>query len=136
MTDLNNVNMIGRLTKDAERKTTQGGTAVLRFTIANGYREKNGDNWTDQTNFFDVVVIGRSADALSQYMTKGRQVVISGVLRQQRWEQNQEKKSRVEIMAETVQLLAAPSNNREVEPPKAEGPKGPESFDDSDDLPF
>jgi single-strand DNA-binding protein len=64
MADLNNLNIIGRLTRDAELKYTANGTAVSKFSIAVNRRRKNGDQWEDEANFFDVTLwgkIGRNA---------------------------------------------------------------------------
>ena len=88
MSDLNRVVVTGRLTRDAEKKTTASGMAVVRFSLANGYRKKDGDQWKDETNYFDCVFIGSRADSLLQYLKKGRQVAIDGELRQSRWEKD------------------------------------------------
>lgn len=72
---MNVITVVGRLTKDAERKTTKGGTTVLEFTVANdvGF----GDNAT--TNFYRCALFGKRAEGgLADYMVKGGQVAVSG----------------------------------------------------------
>src|SRR5512138_2486102 len=104
MTDLNIVLIIGRLTRDAELKYTQGGTAVSKFGVACNKRRKDGDQWKDEASFFDVVLWGKSAEGLNQYLTKGKQVAIEGELNQNRWTQDGQNRSKVEIVARAVQL--------------------------------
>ncbi len=144
--DINVVVLVGRLTRESELKTTAGGTSVCRFSVAVNRRKKTGDKWEDEVNYFDVVLWGKSAETLHPYLDKGRQVSIEGELRQNRWEQDGQSKSKVEIFANNVQLLASPSTGSAVsnsrpsgyqgsEAPVQESAPGPESFNDSD-IPF
>ncbi|MDR2471466.1 MAG: single-stranded DNA-binding protein [Treponema sp.] len=105
MIDLNHVVLIGRLTRDAELKYTAGGQAVCKFSIAVNRRKKSGDQWVDEPNFFDIVVWGRQGESINQYLVKGKLVGVDGELRQDRWEQDGQNRSRVEIVAANVQLL-------------------------------
>jgi single-strand DNA-binding protein len=107
MADINHVVLVGRLTRDAELKYTAGGQAVCKFSIAINRRRKSGDVWTDEANFFDIVLWGRQGEALNQYLMKGKQVGIDGELRQDRWEQDGQNRSKVEIVANNVQLLSS-----------------------------
>jgi single-strand DNA-binding protein len=103
--DLNHVVLIGRLTRDAELKYTANGQAVCKFSIAVNRRRKNGDQWEDEANFFDIVVWGRQGEALNQYLVKGKMVGVDGELRQDRWQQDGQNRSKVEIVAAYLQLL-------------------------------
>jgi single-strand DNA-binding protein len=105
MADLNHVVLLGRLTRDAELKYTAGGQAVCKFSIAVNRRRKNGDQWEDEANFFDVVVWGRQGESLNQYLIKGKMVGVDGELRQDRWQQDGQNRSKVEIVANYLQLL-------------------------------
>jgi single-strand DNA-binding protein len=106
MADLNHVVLIGRLVKDAELKQTANGQAVCKFSIAVNRRRKNGDQWEDEANFFDVVVWGRQGESLYQYLLKGKMVGVDGELRQDRWQQQDgQNRSKVEIIANNLQLL-------------------------------
>jgi single-strand DNA-binding protein len=109
MADLNHVALIGRLTRDAELKYTSGGQAVCKFSVAVNRRRKNGDQWEDEANFFDIVLWGRQGEALNQYLVKGKMVGLAGELRQDRWQQDGQNRSRVEIVANTIQLLGGGS---------------------------
>ena len=99
MADLNRVMLIGRLTRDAELKYTSGGMAVCKFSIAVNKFRKNGDQRVEEANFFDIVLWGRSGEALNQYLVKGKQVAVDGELHQNRWEQDGQPRSKIEIIA-------------------------------------
>jgi len=103
--DLNHVTMIGRLTRDAELKFTSGGMAVCKFAIAVNRKTKKGESWVDEASFFDVTLWGKSGEAVSQYLVKGKQIGVQGSLVQNRWEQDGQTRSKIEIMADNVQLL-------------------------------
>jgi single-strand DNA-binding protein len=105
MIDLNHVVLIGRLTRDAELKYTANGQAVCKFSIAVNRRKKMGDQWVDDVNFFDIVVWGRQAETLNQYLIKGKMVGVDGELRQDRWEQDGQNRSKVEVVVNNLQLL-------------------------------
>jgi single-strand DNA-binding protein len=105
MVDLNHVVLIGRLTRDAELKSIASGQAVCKFSIAVNRRRKNGDQWEDEANFFDIVVWGRQGESLHQYLVKGKMVGVDGELRQDRWQQDGQNRSKVEIVANNIQLL-------------------------------
>lgn len=137
--DINKVLVIGRLTRDADKKVSNSGMAFVGFSIANGYRKKNGDQWADETNYFECVILGKSAESVFPYLKKGRQVAIDGELRQNRWESNGQKMSKVVILANTLQLLSEPRQQEAKPEVKQETPKtnGPESFvDTEEDIPF
>lgn len=105
MADVNHVVLIGRLTRDSELKYTANGMPVCKFAIAINKRRKQGEQWVDEANFFDIVLWGRSGESLNQYLVKGKQVAIEGELHQNRWEQDGQARSKVEIVATNVQLL-------------------------------
>jgi single-strand DNA-binding protein len=155
MADINHVVLVGRLTRDAELKYTSGGQAVCKFSIAVNRRKKTGDQWVDEANFFDIVLWGRQGESLNQYLVKGKQVGIEGELRQDRWEQDGQNRSKVEIVATNIQLLSGNGTGTgggsaysggggsgyqerrgaEDRPPKEDAPpSGGDGF--TDDIPF
>ena len=105
MADLNHVVLIGRLTRDAELKYTAGGQAVCKFSIAVNRRKKNGDQWEDEANFFDIVLWGKQGESLQTYLVKGKMIGEDGELRQDRWQQDGQNRSKIEIIANYIQLL-------------------------------
>jgi single-strand DNA-binding protein len=110
--DINHVILLGRLTRDSELKTLASGQAVCKFSIAVNRRKKQAEGqWIDEANFFDIVLWGRQGEILSQYLVKGKQVAIDGELRQDRWEQDGQNRSKIEIIANNVQLLGGGQGN-------------------------
>ena len=105
MADINRVILVGRLTRDAELKYTGSGIPVCTFSIAVNRRRKNGETWEDEASFFDIVLWGRMGETLNQYLVKGKQVCVEGELRQNRWEQDGQPRSKVEIIATNFQLV-------------------------------
>ncbi len=153
--DINTVITIGRLTRDAALKYTQEGTAVSRFSLAiNRY---GGKDKQDEVSFVDFVLWGNRAESLDPFLKKGRQICVQGELRQNRWEQDGQNRSKIEIHVQNVQLLGGGEQSENSTPPqashRAESPTnkpvtppqprkepeqrsfpGPEEFDD--DIPF
>lgn len=111
MSDVNIVVLVGRLTRDAELKYTNSGMAICRFSIAINRRRKQGDQWVDEPNFFDVDYWGKGGEAVNQYLTKGKQVAVQGELRQDKWEQDGQSRSKIIINASNVQLLGSASGS-------------------------
>ena len=119
--DVNRVILIGRCTRDAELKYTSGGMAVCKFAIAVNRRKKNGDQWVDEASFFDVVAWGKIGEALNQYLVKGKQVAVEGELHQNRWEQDGQSRSKVEINADNIQLLGGGTEQTAPAPSRQQG---------------
>jgi len=111
MSDVNNVVLIGRLTRDAELKYTTSGIAVTKFSIAVNKKRKSGDTYKDEAHFFEIVLWGKSAESLHVYLKKGKQVAVTGELTQDRWEQNGQNHSKVAVTASAIQLLGGRSDN-------------------------
>lgn len=105
MQDLNSVFLIGRLTRDMVLEYLQSGTAVGKISLAVNRSVKKNDQWTDEASFFDVSLFGKQAESLNQSLVKGKQVAVTGMLKQDRWEKEGQKFSRVTVVASRVQLL-------------------------------
>ena len=99
---INTVGIIGRLTREAELKYTEGGYSICNFSIANNYYSKKDP---DAVNFFDVTLFGKQGPAIMQYLVKGKRVGIQGELRQERWTDQSGNRSKVKIIANHVELL-------------------------------
>lgn len=106
MTDINHVVLVGRLTRDlGELRYGPSGGAIANLSVACNRSRKNGDRWVDEANFFDVTIYGKTAENLKQWLTKGKQICVSGYLQQQRWEKDGQNHSKVVVIADNVQLL-------------------------------
>ena len=104
---INRATISGNLTRDAELRSTASGTPVLSFTVAVNDRRKSNQTgeWEDVPNFIDCTMFGKYGQSIAQYMTKGAKVAVEGKLRWSQWERDGQKRSKVEVMAETVELM-------------------------------
>ena len=109
--DINSVVIVGRLTRDAELRYLNSGTAVASISIAVNRSKKDGDQWISEANFFDVSYFGKGAEGIKPYLTKGTQIAVQGSLRQDRWEKDGQKFSRVNILADSIELLGSRSSS-------------------------
>ncbi len=99
---LNNITIMGRLTKDPELRYTQSGTAVTSFTLA-VERDYSGKDSEKQVDFIDFLAWRNTAEFLTKYFSKGRMVVVAGRLQTRFWEdKNGTKHKAVEVVAENV----------------------------------
>lgn len=132
MAGVNKVIIIGNLGRDPEVRFTQGGAAVCNLSVAVGERVKKGEAWEDHTEWFRVVVFGKTAENAGQFLQKGRQVYVEGKLRQREYEKDGQKQRSTEVVADVVQFLGG----------KGEGGGGEKAAKpastavDADDLPF
>jgi single-strand DNA-binding protein len=105
MADFNHVILIGRLTRDCELKYTSGGMAIANLSLAVNRRIKKGEQWTEEVSFFESVLFGKTAEGLKPYLLKGKQIAVEGELKQERWQQDGQNRSKIVISASNVQLL-------------------------------
>ncbi|MBI4690789.1 MAG: single-stranded DNA-binding protein [Nitrospirae bacterium] len=108
----NKVILIGNLTKDPELRYTPQGTAVASFRIAVNSRYKQSDELKSETLFIDTVVFGKQAESCSQYLSKGRSVLVEGRLQERRWESDGQHRSKFEVVANTVRFLSRKSSGQ------------------------
>lgn len=121
MTDLNHVVVIGRLTRGV---TDSGkdfgylpdGTPKANVSVAVNRSAKKNGGYADEVSFFDVTIFGKIAEGLKPYLVKGTQVAVQGSLRQDRWEKDGQKFSRIYIVADSVQLLGGTGRKEGSEP--------------------
>lgn len=140
--DLNVVALVGRLTRDSESRFSGSGTQILSFSVAVGRRVKKGEQWTDETSFFDMAVFGKTAENMAKYLVKGQQVAIQGSLEQQRWEKDGAKMSKVSVHVDSIQLIggkrdssASGPQERNTDSSQHEVSSDPHAYDD-DPIPF
>lgn len=138
--NLNKVFLIGRLTRDPEKKTLPSGQVVCSFGLATDrfWTDKNGKK-QQETEFHNIVLYGKLAEIASQYLKKGKLVFIEGRLRTRTWEdETKQKRQKTEIIVERLQL--GPRMQKEALPelepePKEEIPVIEEEIDIKD-IPF
>jgi single-strand DNA-binding protein len=105
---VNQVILMGRLTRDPEQRTTNTGKIIVSFSIA---VDRGGQD--DAADFFNVNAWEKLGELVMQYLSKGRRVLVQGRLRQDRWDDKDtgKKQSRVEITASDVTFLDGPSDS-------------------------
>ncbi len=109
---LNKVIQIGRLTRDPEIRFLPSGSQVTSFSIAVNRNYKVGEDWREETYYFDVETFGNLAERLGKQLNKGYQILLEGQLRQDRWETSSgEKRSKIKIVADKVSILSKPNSN-------------------------
>lgn len=103
---LNQVTLMGNLTRDPELRQTPGGQSVCSFSLAlnRAYKDQGGQ-WQEATDYIDVVAWGPLAERVSQYLSKGRRCLVQGRLQSRSWEQDGQKRSKVEVLANDVTFL-------------------------------
>jgi single-strand DNA-binding protein len=105
---INQVILLGRLTRDPEQRTTTTGKTIASFSIA---VDRAGQD--DGADFFDVTAWEKLGDLVVQYLAKGRRVLVQGRLRQDSWDDKEtgKKRSRIEVTATDVTFLDGPGDN-------------------------
>ena len=134
MPSYNRAILMGNLSRDVELRRTPQGTAVTDIGLAVNDRVKRNDQWVDEVNFFDVTLWGRTAEVASEYLSKGSPVLIEGRLKLDSWEQEGQKRSKVKVVGESMQMLGSRSEPRKAASQQV-GPL-PTATPVSDEVPF
>lgn len=103
---VNQVILLGNLTRDPEVRQTPSGQSVCSFSLAlnRAYKGQNGE-WQEATDYIDVVAWGPLGERVGQYLSKGRRALVQGRLQSRSWEQEGQKRSKVEVLANDVTFL-------------------------------
>lgn len=102
----NKVILMGNLTRDPETRTTPNGQSVTNFSLAVNRTWKGADGTTQEAvSYIDCVAWGRTGEVIAQYMQKGRPILVSGRLDQRSWEQDGNKRSKVEVIVEDFNFV-------------------------------
>ena len=112
MVSLNRILLIGNLTKDPELRYTPSGTPVanLRMAVNSSFKSQSGER-KEETCFVTVVVWSRQAELCNQYLKKGRSIFVEGRLISRSWEAEGKTRSTMEVRADRVQFLGAPTSS-------------------------
>ncbi|MEI6249012.1 MAG: single-stranded DNA-binding protein [bacterium] len=103
---LNQVTLMGNLTRDPELRQTPNGQNVTSLSLAlnRSYKDQSGE-WQEVTDYVDIVAWGPLAERVSQYLNKGSRCLVQGRLQSRSWEQEGQKRSKVEVLANDVTFL-------------------------------
>jgi single-strand DNA-binding protein len=143
MGSFNRVILIGNLGRDAELKYTPGGAAVTTFSVATteAWKDKGTGAKQERTEWSRVVLWGKAAEAITEYLKKGKQVAVEGKLQTREYEKDGAKRWTTEIKADRVVLLGGGSGNGErrqadTEPESEPHTEQANAPDTDDDVPF
>jgi single-strand DNA-binding protein len=150
MGSVNKVILVGNLGRDAEMRFTSGGTPVATVSMATTERftDREGQKKED-TQWHRIVIWGKTAESLHEYLTKGKQIYVEGKLQTREWQDKEGKTNKTtEVRADKIVLLGGggggermgagkPPRERQAEPaPDAHGDSGPVDAPNDDDIPF
>ena len=113
---VNKVLLLGNVGKDPEMRATQGGMVIAQLTLATADRQKDqSGNWTDKTEWHNLVCFGRTAEIVRDYVKKGTQLFIEGKIQTRSWDDKEsgQKKYRTEILVNELSLLGGRGGERE-----------------------
>lgn len=144
MTDINNVVIVGRSTRDIGERDytyTRSGVCCLKISVAVNKSEKDAaGNWQDRASFVDVTIWGKMAENLRPKIGKGTKMCVSGSLYQERWQgQDGKTSSRLTVVADRVDIMqgtpaSTPSNTQQHPTTPNPAPSDCDSY--TNDLPF
>ena len=149
---VNQVLLMGNLTRDPELRQTPSGQSVCGFSIAlnRSYKDSSGE-WQEATDYIDIVAWGPLGERVAQYLTKGRRCLVQGRLQSRSWEREGQKRSKVEVLANDVTFLDSrgADTNEAAEEPQTKKTKNQKTAKDDvviedvgdepinlDDIPF
>jgi single-strand DNA-binding protein len=103
---VNQVILLGNLTRDPELRQTPSGQSVCSFSLAlnRAYKAQNGE-WQEATDYIDIVAWGPLGERVSQYLSKGRRALVQGRIQSRSWEKDGQKHSKVEVLANDVTFV-------------------------------
>jgi len=106
MRGFNKVTLMGNLTRDPELRTTPNGSNVCGFSLAvnRTWKNANGEQ-QEAVDYIDCNIWGKPAEIINQYMSKGSGILVSGRLQQRSWEQEGQKRSKVEVVVEDFNFV-------------------------------
>jgi single-strand DNA-binding protein len=134
---INKVIAIGNLGKDPETRYLPSGAAVCNFSIAvsESWKDKQTGEQKERTEWMNIEVWGKAAEACQQYLSKGSQCYVEGKLQTDKW-QDKDGNDRwtTKVRADSVQFLGSKGDGSRAAPPPAAPPAGGDDFDD--DIPF
>jgi single-strand DNA-binding protein len=138
LASVNRVMLTGRLTRDPELRYTPSGTAVSSFGVASSrsYKAQDGE-WKQVVTYVNVVAWGKLAVLVNEYLKKGSAVYVEGSLNSRSWEtEDGQKRSLLEIKAQTVQFLDRIARPQVPEEEFVESSGADDGLETEDEVPF
>lgn len=114
MSDLNSVNLMGRLTRDIEVRYTQNNIAHSIFSIAVNRNVKDGDGWKEETSFIGIEVWGNLAESIKRYSGKGKRIAVNGYIVQKSYQaKDGSNQNKTYVVANSVSLIDYVQTNQQ-----------------------
>lgn len=111
---MNNIAIIGTITREIELKYLPSGVAICKFGIAFNEKIKQNEQWVDKAHFFDVTAWGKTAENINQFFRKGKQIGISGSLQFEQWQdQEGQKRSKVSIKLKEFDFIGSKNDTQQ-----------------------
>ena len=132
MPSYNHTILMGHLTRDPEKRMTTEGKPVVRFTVAVNRPRSKDHEGEEEVLFMPCVSFGKTAEVAGEYLSKGDPVHLVGRLRENKWEKDGQKRSRIELVVGSVQLLKSRGNGAN----EKTGDQPEEDAVDESDIPF
>jgi single-strand DNA-binding protein len=133
---VNSCTFIGNLGRDPEIRYSQSGNAVVNFSLAVGDRRKADGEWTDHTEWVNIVAFGKTAEACEKYLAKGSQCYVQGKMQTRKWTDKEgNDRYSTEIVANEVLFLGGKGKQQE-QPNQGNDFPGDNGFDPNSDVPF
>lgn len=111
----NSVVLVGNLTRDVDLKYLPSGSACADLGLAISEKVKRGDQYVEEATFVDVTLFGKTAEVAGEYLSKGSPVLISGRLKYETWEKDGQKRSKLKVIGERMQMLGTKGERRTTE---------------------
>jgi single-strand DNA-binding protein len=139
MASFNQVTLVGNMVRDPEVKALNSGTSVAKFTIGmtRKWQTENGEK-KEEATFVDVDSFGKTAAVIEKYLRKGDPVLVEGRLKTEQWEKDGQKRSKLMVVANSIQLLGKPVDTGARQPIQGSSPAAAPAPQPvaQDDVPF
>ncbi|MEL6108472.1 MAG: single-stranded DNA-binding protein [Planctomycetota bacterium] len=123
MASFNRVILVGNITRDIELRHIPSGMPVTEISLAVNDRRKSANGeWVEETTFVDVTLWGRTAEVASEYLSKGSSILVEGRLKLDKWESEGQKRSKLRVIGEKMQMLGGRSPGGSPAPRAGEAP--------------
>lgn len=136
MGSYNLVVLMGNLTRDPELKYIPSGTAVCEVTLAVNDRVKRGGDYVDEATFVEVTFFGRTAEVCCEYCSKGSSILIDGRLKLDQWEKDGQKRSKLRVIGDRLQLLGKGGGAKRDEYSQPDAPEASQEVPADEEIPF
>ena len=135
MASFNQVTLLGNVTREIEVRYLQSGTAICDVSLAINEKYKKDGEWIEDVVFVEVTCWGRTAEVAGEYLSKGSPVLIAGRLKYEQWEKDGQKRSKLKVVADKLQLIGGKGRNEHSQE-REERPQEQSQVPVGEEIPF